>query len=155
MKKVELVKDKEGKVIRKKVSTINKKPSMTDQSYKDQVNAKLIVKHYLKTGLMTHLNQTAGEFKDVSEVKNLYESMVKVKQAEKFFMDLPSEIRKELDNDPQKMLEVIVDPKLEQEAIKLGLKQEKEDKTQGDIVAPGVKEGDKDVKNTKTDSVSS
>ena len=35
----------------KRVHTINKEKSMTDQSYKDQTDAKSVVKTYLKTGL--------------------------------------------------------------------------------------------------------
>jgi bifunctional DNA-binding transcriptional regulator/antitoxin component of YhaV-PrlF toxin-antitoxin module len=109
------------KVVRKRVMTVNNTPSLTDQSQKDQTIAKNIIKHYVKTGLITHLNQEAGKFADVSEVKSLYENMSKVKQVERYFMDLPSELRAKFDNDPQKMLEVIVDPAQEELQKELGL----------------------------------
>ena len=138
MKKVEVIKEK-GKPDRKKVSTVNTKPSMTDQSYKDSTDAKLIVKQFIKTGVINHLAKVEGQYQDVSEVNSLYESMSKVKEVESYFMDLPAEIRKKFDNDPQKMLHLIVDDEREQEQIDLGLKK------------PETTEETTDVKNTGAD----
>jgi hypothetical protein len=133
----------------KKVSTENKKPSMTDQSYKDQVDAKNVIKSFVKTGLITHLNQVAGQYADVSEIESLYESMTKVKQAENFFYQLPAEIRKQLKNDPQEMLKVLKDPSKEE--IKKDLFPEEKVLTDDQLAPdhPDKKDkGDKDVKNT-------
>ena len=55
----------DGKVIRRKVATINNEKSMTDQSAKDSTDAKLIVKQFLKTGLVQHINKASSHFSDV------------------------------------------------------------------------------------------
>lgn len=146
MKKVIDVKNKDGVILRKKVVTENKKPSLTDQSYKESTDAKQIVKTFLKTGVLTNINHIEGKYADVSEVQDLYENMTKIKQVQKYFMDLPAEIRKKFDNDPQKMLEFVVDDNKEQEQIDLGLKKkpdvEKDTGKDSDVKDPGANKTD-------------
>lgn len=151
MKKIKEVKNENGS-IRRRVVTVNDLPSMTDQSYKEATDAKNVVKTFLKTGLVTHINKSASYFADVSDIEDLYESMSKVKAVEKYFMELPAELRKKLDNDPRKLLEVIVDPEKQQLQEELGL--EITEKIEDPIEKPLKKEtkSDKDTGSNKVPS---
>ena len=66
----------------KKVITYNSKPSLTDQQYKDDVDASNIVKKFKKTGQITHLAKKAGSYADCSQIDDLHSSLIKVKEAE-------------------------------------------------------------------------
>lgn len=105
----------------KKVITVNKSPSMTDQSFADDCDINTIVQRFLKTGEVTHLNNFQGKYADVSEIKDLAESMVQVQYAKEAFMSLPSRIRNRFNNDPVELIDFLADSKNKDEAIQLGL----------------------------------
>lgn len=129
---IEKMEPKEGKNIvmlgnRKRVYTINKKPSMTDQSYKNEADSNMIMAKYKKTGeLPKHIAKIQGQFADVSEVQNLLEGKIKLQQAEEEFLNIPSLLRKKFDNKFENMLAYLNDPANDKEAIELGLKVERE-----------------------------
>lgn len=117
MKKIEVLPNG-----RKRVYTENNKPSKTDQQYKDQVEVNYILRKYQKTGILSHVQQMQGQYTDVSQIPDLHEALLKVELAEKSFMQLPSEVRKMMNNDPTQLIEFLQNPANDEKAIELGLK---------------------------------
>lgn len=130
--KPEILKDgqklKNGKNIiqmpdgRIKVVTVNTEPSKTQQQFKDDVDINKIMAKHRKTGMITHLNYREGVYGDFSEVKDYQQSLETVMKAEDSFASLPSQIRNKFENNPQKLIEFLNDPKNNEEAINLKLK---------------------------------
>lgn len=121
--------EKDGKIIyinkitkKRKVITVNKEPTKTDQSYKKQCDASYIVQKYATTGQLTHVATRQGQFADVSGVQDLLPSMLVVEKAKTEFMSLPADIRRKFDNSPDKFIEFLADPKNDEQAVELGLK---------------------------------
>lgn len=118
---------KDGKHIidhkgKRKVITVNNKPSMTDQSFKKDCDVNLILAKYRKTSAITHLAKVQGQFADVSDLPTMLESHERLQTAQDSFMDLPAYIRDKFDNDLMKMVDFLNDPKNAEEAIELGLR---------------------------------
>lgn len=128
----------------KRVYTVNNEPSKTDQSQAKECDVNHIMKKYMKTGQITHLAKVRGTYADVSAIPDLNEALSIVKQADESFSSLPAQVRKRFGNDPSQLLEFLKDPKNDEEAIQLGLKEsrQKSDNTPGDIPPPK-----KEVKN--------
>lgn len=92
----------------------------TEQSHKNQCDINKIIPQYDRTGLLNHVNKMEYQFGDLTGED--YKTMAdKVIQAQRAFDDLPSKIRTEFDNSPQKYLEFFNDPSNRDRAIKLGL----------------------------------
>nr|QJB20853.1 MAG: internal scaffolding protein [Microvirus sp.] len=103
------------------IQSLNPDESMTQQQFKDQADINVIMSTYMKTGEFP-LSQRQGFYADVSEVADYQTALNTVIKAEEAFMDLPAEIRKRFQNDPQEMLSFLADNKNDEEAISLGLK---------------------------------
>nr|QJB20111.1 MAG: internal scaffolding protein [Microvirus sp.] len=106
-----------------RVYTIFTKPSRTQKQFKDEVNINKIMSKYKKTGIVNHLNHKQGQYQDLLQAGSYQESLDHVMKAQQLFNELPSELRSRLQNDPQKLIEFLADPKNDDEAIRLGLKE--------------------------------
>lgn len=92
----------------------------TEQSHKDHCNVNHIINKYDKTGILTHMNTIEAKFGDMTG--NDYKTMLDtVLEAKRNFKELPSNIRKRFDNNPEKLLAFMENPANRDEAIKLGL----------------------------------
>lgn len=111
-------KDRRGS---RSVETFNLDPTRTQQQFKDEVDVNNIMKKYIDTGVVTHLNQRSGRYADLTTAKDYFESMNVIAQAGEAFDQLPATMRKRFDNDPAKLLEFIHDPNNYDEGVKLGL----------------------------------
>jgi len=110
----------------KRVSTIFKDPSKTDQSQKKATDVNEIVAKYKKTGQITHIRENQGVYADVSNIPDLIGALEQVEKASLAFDSLPATLRKKLNNDPTQFIEYLKDPANNDEAIKLGLIKPKE-----------------------------
>jgi len=92
----------------------------TEQSHKDQCNINSIVAKYDKTGVLVHINQFEAQFGDMAgeDYKTMLDTIL---DAKRNFSKLPSHIRKRFQNNPEKLLAFMEDPKNRDEAVKLGL----------------------------------
>lgn len=97
-------------------------PSKTQQQFADTVNVNKIMARFRKTGQFDHLRNNPGAFVDFEEIGSYEDALNKVIHANNVFNHLPSNIRTKFDNNPQKMLNFLADPKNEKEAIELGLR---------------------------------
>lgn len=102
--------DKDGNVLRRKVSFICEGESRTKQSMKDECDINNIMKRYERTGLITHLEKRQQYFADVSSVPDFAQAISVVDAAHKMFMSLPANIRKHFENDPAQYVEFCADP---------------------------------------------
>ena len=96
-------------------------PSKTEQCHKETCDIRNIIKQYDKNGLLLHVNKAKEFYGDFTEVNEYQESLNKVIEAENLFLGLPSEVRKEFDNDPGKFLEFVSNPENEEKMINMGL----------------------------------
>lgn len=118
------------------------KPSLTQQHFKDECDINNIVATYQETGVMPQGNREPlfGDFAGIPS--SFMESQALFKEAQDKFYNLPSGLRKMLDNSPQKLLEFMSNPANVDACVEYGLfnkPQEKasENKSQnGQNVAP-------------------
>lgn len=117
----------------------SKDERITAQEFKDECDINKIVAKYDKTGVLTHVNALQASFGDFSGVPTYQEALTLVTEAQAAFMELPAEIRKRFDNDPAQLLAFVGDEKNRDEAIRIGLI---EDKTKA---TPSVNDGQQPV----------
>lgn len=122
--KTELKKRDDGSL---RIRTINEKKSKTQQHYRDKVNINNIVKKYAQTGMMNQMlkeNSRDGVFGDFTHpsLQDYSKVLNQVESARKDFLKIPSETRSRFDNDPEKLIKFLADPKNIEESIKLGLR---------------------------------
>ena len=101
--------------------SVSDKPSKTQQQYKEQCDVNNILAKYQKTGQVTHIAKTKGNYIDLTGVQSYQESMNTIIKAQNAFMQLPATVRKELGNDPQQLITLLSDEKQKEKAEKLGL----------------------------------
>lgn len=106
---------------RTKVMTLNTEPSKTHQSFKNECDINQIMSKFKKTGMVTHLAKNKGVYMDISNAPDYQKALDTVLKAESAFMALPSQVRKELGNDPQNLMDLLKDPKNKKRAEELGL----------------------------------
>jgi len=106
-------------------SLINNEPSMTQQQFKDECDVNHIMKKYITTGEIHHLNRKQGVYADMSEIKDYQGMLHTVMEAQEAFQSLPADVREKFKNDPSKLIEFVQDPKNYDEGVKLGLYEKK------------------------------
>jgi len=119
-----MIKRADGSV---RVATVNDEPSLTQQSFKDQVDVNNIVKKYQTTGEWLHLTKKQGIYADVSEITDYQESLYKIARAQDAFMSLPGDLRQQFGNDPAQLLAFLQDPANREKAQQMGLIQKQDD----------------------------
>lgn len=104
-----------------RVITINKDPSMTDEQFQKDTDVNNIIRKYVKTGQVSHIAKNPGQYADVSELPDLHDGLLKIKQAKLAFEQLPQKVR-EVAKSPMGLVKYLSDPKNDEQAVKLGLK---------------------------------
>lgn len=84
-------------------------PSMAQQHQRDAVDINNIMKRYVKTGIIDHINKNAGHYGDIPAL-SYHEAIDQVMRADEMFLELPSQVRKHFENDPSKFLAYVQDP---------------------------------------------
>lgn len=110
-----------------KIISENGTDTKTDQSFKDTQNINSIMRRYSALGYdyAKLPDATKGAYGDFTKVKSYEQALQMSLDVKNAFMKLPSEIRKRFYNDPQKLNDFMMDPKNQEEAIKIGLLQKK------------------------------
>jgi len=86
-----------------------KEKSLTKQSLADEANINKIVKRHLKTGTLADLNKVEGIYGEIT-AQSLMEAHQQIEAANNAFMEIPSEIRKQFDNDAGKFIDFATNP---------------------------------------------
>lgn len=101
------------------------KGSRTQQSFRDEANINKIVAKYNVRRFMQPRPEmeTVGEIitNDFYNMPDFHTMQTIIARANENFMRLPAKIRSRFDNDPQKLLDFVKDPKNEKEGIALGI----------------------------------
>lgn len=99
--------------------------SRTHQSFAKEANINNIMSRYAKTGVLVDPLLISSErkprFGDFSDVKDYAHIVGRIQQAQADFMTLPAATRKLFDNDVEKCLAFVADPKNLKECVDLGL----------------------------------
>lgn len=96
-------------------------PSLTKQSFREEVDINNIVQRYSQTGIVDHLNTLEAHYGDFSEVKDYQSALNAVIAAQERFEELPATIRDRFDNDAGMFLEFVSDERNGEELVRLGL----------------------------------
>ena len=124
-----------------KQGIIFKEPTMTVQSEKDNCDINVIMNRYATCGtpLPYRTDGVQPVYADVSELGDYMENYQRCKQAEEMFNNLPSALRKELDNNPANLLPFIQDEKNKERCYEYGLLNKPAvEAPQTTVVAPSV-----------------
>ena len=114
---------------------------MTVQSEKDNCDINVIMNRYATCGtpLPYRTDGVQPVYADVSELGDYMENYQRCKQAEEMFNNLPSALRKELDNNPANLLPFIQDEKNKERCYEYGLLNKPAvEAPQTPVVAPSV-----------------
>lgn len=107
---------------RRPVRAIPVGETMTKQAMKDECDIHQILKQFTRTGVLTHVRESVGEFFDVPpHAADYHEALTIVAEAQSMFMELPSRVRARFDNDPGEFVAFCEDPANRDEMIELGL----------------------------------
>lgn len=99
--------------------------SKTHQSFREEVKISTIMKNYKKTGILgDQLSFKKPQYGDFTGV-DFTEMQRKVADARSQFDQLPAELRSKFKNRVENLIDYLLDEKNEEEAVKLGLKQNK------------------------------
>lgn len=99
---------------------VSDQPSMTKQSFKDEVNINTIMSRFISTGQITHLNHNAPNY-GVAPSADFREALEIVQNSEESFATLPAEIRQKFGNDPYQFLAFVEDSSNARELADMGL----------------------------------
>ena len=102
--------------------TLNDKPSMTQQHFKDACDINQILANSVP-GMMPELPGPPPFYADVSMVRDYRSALSMIDQVTEYFSTLPAEVRSRLANDPEQYLAVMSEPDRRAEAEALGLLQ--------------------------------
>lgn len=96
-------------------------PSMTVQADAKSADINHIMEQYEKRGFIPPLYQGQPFYGDVSELGDLQDSLIKVREAEELFAQYPAKIRERFDNDYVKFIEFLENEANRKEAEELGI----------------------------------
>lgn len=95
-------------------------PSMTRQEFKDECDINNIMKRYLRTGVINHLNRHEGRYGDFPAA-DFQSALELVHEGRALFDELPAKVRARFDNNPGSFLAFVQDEGNREEATMLGL----------------------------------
>ena len=100
----------------------NTEPSMTDESFANEVDINTIVRRFGLTGELPR-DVAMPSYADFERVYDYHSAMLEIRAAEREFMRLPAEVRSRFRNAPGELVTFLEDPSNRDEAVKLGLVQ--------------------------------
>lgn len=105
---------------RMRVAKTFTEPSLTKQSFRDEVNINSIMKRFTSTGVFDHLNNSPANYTFCTG-DDFRESIETLDKSRASFLELPSHIREKFNNDPGKFLDFVQNPENRPEMYELGL----------------------------------
>jgi len=101
--------------------TLTTEDSRTEQCHKDECDINKIIAKYDRTGVLNHVNEFEAQYEDLTGLD--YQTMLNtVANAQSMFEGLPSQIRNQFDNDPQKFISFMDDESNNEQMYEMGLK---------------------------------
>lgn len=98
-------------------------PSKAKQSFAKRSDINNIVSRYMKTGKLTtgYSSDRMAKFGDFTSATDYFESMLKLRDANNAFMELPPDVRNRFKNSPGELIDFVKNPDNIVEGIELGL----------------------------------
>lgn len=96
--------------------TVNTLPSRTKQSMSENLDVNNIIKRYKKTGILQRATDFEGIYGDFTTY-DLREAIEKVRDAEKLFMEVPSKIRNQFENNAAAFIDFATNPANRQQMV--------------------------------------
>ena len=115
-------------------------PSLTQQHFKDETDINNILRQFNVTGLLPEspLSPRYGDFTGINDYHSALNAVI---EAEDGFMALPADLRARFSNNPEELINFLDNPQNKDEAIRLGLIDQKlienEVKIEADIASQG------------------
>lgn len=106
--------------VRNRVQVVEFEPSRTQQSDMENVKLANLVTRYEQTPEIFHIAAQAAQYGDFADVPDMQEAMNMVAEARSLFEQLPSDLRREFDNDPAKFTDAASDPEQKEYLESLG-----------------------------------
>lgn len=104
-----------------RVQTRNEEPSMTDASHGEDADINVIMNRFMKTGQLPNIKIRQAQYADVSEMTDLLEQQIRVREAQAAFDSLPATLRSRLNGDPNEFIKFLNNDENYEEAVELGL----------------------------------
>jgi len=82
---------------------------VTKQSFKDETNVNKILARHMRMGTISHLQQWGGQYGDLAGF-NFQEAQNQIAKANSMFEKLPSSVRNEFSNSPERFFDYVNDP---------------------------------------------
>ena len=102
--------------------TLTTLDARTEQCHRDECDINKIIAKYDRTGVLNHVNDFEARYEDLTGLD--YQTMLNtVANANSMFEGLPSEIRNQFDNEPQKFISFMDDENNNEQMYEMGLKQ--------------------------------
>jgi len=98
--------------------------SLAQQHFKDECDINNILRQFNLTGLLPE-STLSPRYGDFTGIGDYHTALNQVIAAEDEFMSLPAQIRARFENDPAQLIEFLNNPENKDEAIKLGLVENK------------------------------
>jgi len=89
----------------------------TKQSFKDETDVNQIIAKHTRMGTLSHLEQWGGTYGDWSEF-DFQDAQNQISRANTMFEQLPSAVRNQFANSPEKFLEFVNDPENQDDLAK-------------------------------------
>ena len=99
-----------------KVTSKPKGEALTKQSFKESCDINNIMRRYVKTGVIDHVNKWEPQYGDVTGA-DFQKAVSVITQSEEMFQDLPAKVRDVFENDVGAFLDFVADGKSPQALI--------------------------------------
>ena len=84
-------------------------PTLTVQDQHDSTEINRILDRFQRTGLIEHVNKNQAQYGEFSQY-SYHENLNMIHTIQESFDELPSQVRKQFENDPQKWIEYLGNP---------------------------------------------
>lgn len=115
------MKDKKPKYGNRPGDIIFTKPSLTRQSFKDEVDINAIIKRYETTGMLPTPNQRTPQYGDYSNPIDFQSAQNIIIRGQEQFDSLPSKVRRQFNDNPVDFLAFATNPENLDAMVEMGL----------------------------------
>lgn len=105
---------------------ISCEPGRTQQSHRDECDINILMRRFAATGSITHVVSGIAKYGDFTNVDDYQAAVNQINEANRLFMEMPAEVRSRFDNNPHQLLNFLEDEGNYEEALELGLVEERQ-----------------------------
>lgn len=95
--------------------------SLTQQHFADESEINNIIRSHDRNGVIEHIHRGNAIYGDFSQITDLSDALIQIQEAQKEFLNIPSEIREQFKNDAGEFFKYASNPDNEDGMRKMGL----------------------------------